>query len=55
MTAGKQPSVTATPSLAVFQGCLQKDPHSCREGTSLVQDQALAASKKGVENATRRK
>lgn len=55
MPAGKQPSLKATPSLAVFQGCLWKDPHSCRDGISPAQDQALAASKRGVENATRRK
>lgn len=51
MPAGKQPSLKATTPLAVFQGCLRKDPHSI----SPVQDQDLAASNRGVENATRRK
>lgn len=55
MPAGKQPPLKANPSLAVFQGCPRKDPHSCREGTSPAQDQALAASKRGVENAIGRK
>lgn len=55
MAAGKQPSLKATPSLAAFQACLRKDPHPCREGTSPAQDQALAASKRGVKNAIRRK